>query len=318
MGGTAVEIRKRRGLVAILFALTLAAAGCANGETGGQADDGGTDVPDGPTITVGSANFTESIILGEIYAQALDEAGYPVRTQLNLGAREIYFQALLDGDIDFFPEYIGSSLGSGFEVEEVPTDAEEAHALLSEQAEEAGLVALEYSPGEDTDVYVVTEAYATEHDLETISDLGEIDGTVTLGGPPECETRDTCLVGLQEVYELDNLEFQSIQEGSARVAALEQGDVDVALLFSTQPVITERGFVPLEDDQEIISAENIVPLVREEVVEAYGDDFRELVNSITETITTDVLLDLNGRVELEAEDPDDVAAEYLAEQGLTR
>lgn len=310
-----MEIRKRRGLVALLLVLALAAAGCADGDTGGQTD-GETDIPDGPTITVGSANFTESIILGEIYAQALDEAGYPVETQLNLGAREIYFQALQDGDIDFFPEYIGSSLGSGFEVEEIPTDADEAHALLSEQAEEAGLVALDYSPGEDTDVYVVTEAYAEEHDLETISDLGEIDGTVTLGGPPECETRDTCLVGLQEVYELDNLEFQSIQEGSARVAALEQGDVDVALLFSTQPVITEKGFVPLEDDQEIISAENIVPLVREDVVEAYGDDFTELVNSITRTITTDVLLDLNGRVELEAEDPDDVAADYLEEQGF--
>jgi len=121
---------------------------------------------------------------------------------------------------------------------------------------------------------------------------------------------------LIETYGLDNLAFEAIAEGAARVAALESGEIQLALLFSTQPVITEMGFVALEGTDEIIAPENVIPVVSNEVAEAYGDDFAALINSISELITTEVLLDLNGRVEIDAENPEDVATAWLTENGL--
>ncbi len=315
-------------LGALLLALALIATGCgAAGEDttttptgtpdGATTPTGAGGAADGPTITVASFNFPESVILAEIYAQALEHQGYPVEKRLDLGSRELILPELQGGGIDLLPEYVGSALSVAFEGE-ATSDTQETLERLREAYEAEGyeVTVLEPSPGEDKNVFAVTEAFAQEHGLETISDLAEVDGTVTLGGPPECENRDTCLVGLTETYGLDNVEFEPIQEGSARVASLESGDIDVALLFSTQPVIDERGFVVLEDDQGIIPAENVVPVVSNEVVEAYGAEMTSLLDSITERIETQTLLDLNAEVELEAEDPGDVAREWLEAEGF--
>ena len=291
-----------RTVIVPLLALSLLATAC-NG--------GGDD----PTITVGSFNFPESVILAEIYAQAMEDAGYPVETELNLGARELIFTDLQEGNIDFLPEYVGSSLGVGFGGE--PTsDTEETRAALQEEFDEFGFEVLEPAPGQDKNVFVVTQSFADEHDLETVSDLANVDDTIVFGGPPECQERETCLLGLQDTYGLDNIEFQAIQEGSVRISSLENGDIDLSLLFSTQPVINERGFVALEDDQGMIPAENIVPVVNEEILDAYGDDLRSLINSISAEITTDTLLELNGQVELEGMDPAEVATQWLQDHGF--
>lgn len=138
-------------------------------------------------------------------------------------------------------------------------------------------------------------------------------GALVLGGPPECETRTTCYAGLVETYGLEDLEFESIQEGAARIAALKNGDIDVALLFSTQPVIEAEGFVVLEDDEAIVSAENVVPVLRDDIVAAYGDGLVDLINEVTATITTDALVELNRQVEIDGEDPPDVASAFIEE-----
>ncbi|MBW3665713.1 MAG: ABC transporter substrate-binding protein [Actinobacteria bacterium] len=312
-------------LGAIILAVALIAAACGgSGEdtttqpTGtDQTADGTSDQQDGPTITVASFNFPESVILAEIYGQALEHDGYPVEKRLDLGSRELILPELQSGAIDFLPEYVGSALGVGFGGE--PTsDVDQTLQDLQDAYESEGyeVTVLEPSPGEDKNVFVVTEDFANEHDLTSISDLADVDGTISFGGPPECENRDTCLQGLQDTYGLDNIEFQPIQEGSARIASLESGDIDLSLLFSTQPVIDERGFVVLEDDQAMIPAENIVPVVSNEVIDAYGDDLTSLVNEITALIETQTLLDLNGQVELEAEDPSAVAEQWLTDNGF--
>lgn len=295
---------RKRVIGATFVALAMVASACGSGG----------DVSDGSTITVGSFNFPESQILAEIYAQALEAEGYPVEKKLNLGSRELIFPSLKSGEINLLPEYLGSSLGVGFGLDSAADSASVASAL--EAAFEAeGVTVLEYAPGEDKNVFVVTGDFAGTNNLVTVSDLAEV-ADVTLAGPPECENRDTCYGGLVDTYGLSQLQFESIQEGAARIAALENGEIELGLLFSTQPVIVEKGFVSLEDDMNLIRAENIVPVVSTSIVDEYGSDLEELINSVTEKITTDMLLEVNGKVENEGMDPDVVARDWLAANGF--
>lgn len=301
----------RTRLLALASVLALALAACG----GDDPDDAAAPV-DGPTITVASFNFTESTILGEMYAQAMEDAGYPVQRQLNLGSREVINPELFAGDIDLLPEYVGSALTVGFGGE-ATSDLDESLAALRDAYADEGVQVLEPAPGEDKNVYVVTGDFADSNGVSSISDLADL-GELTLGGPPECESRETCYLGLTEgPYTLDNLAFEGIAEGAVRISSLENGQVDVTTLFSTQPVIAESGFVVLDDDQGLTAVENIVPVVSDEIVDAYGDDLTELLNSVSALVTTDALIDLNGRVELDAEAPADVAGEFLADNGIT-
>jgi osmoprotectant transport system substrate-binding protein len=270
---------------------------------------------DGPTITVGSFNFPESVLLAEIYAQVLESDGYPVERALDLGSRELIFPQFERGDIDLLPEYAGSALVVGFDGE-ATGDLDETLERLQEAFNEMEITVLEAAPGENANAFVVTEEFAEEHGLEAISDLADVDEDLALGGPPECEDRDTCLLGLQETYGLE-VDFQAIQEVAPRVAALEQGDVQIALLFSTMPVIAERGLVMLEDDEQMVPAENIVPVVRNEIAEDYGDDLVALLDSVTERITTDLLIELNTEIEVDARDPRDVARDWLEREATS-
>lgn len=302
----------RTRILTLVSILAVALVACSGGGSGGD----GTGPADGPTITVASFNFTESTILAELYAQALEDAGYPVERQLNLGSREVIFPELTSGGIDLLPEYVGSALTVGFG-EEATSDLDESLSALRDAFEAEGVQVLEPAPGEDKNVYVVTGEFAQANDLTTISDLGDA-GDITLAGPPECESRETCYLGLTEgPYMLDNLAFEGIAEGAVRISSLENGEVEVATLFSTQPVIAERGFVALEDDQNLTAVENIVPVISDEVAEAYGDDLVATLNEVSELVTTEALLDLNGQVELDAADPADVASQFLADNGIT-
>lgn len=310
--------------LALFTALALTMAACpADGDDPDAADSPeNSETPaeaaedrDGPTIVVGSFNFPESVVLAEIYAQALERNGYDVRTRLDLGARELIIPELEAGEISMLPEYLGSALAVGFEGE-ATADEDETLERLREELDERGLVALEPAPGMNTNVFVVTQSYADENSLATISDLGDVDSTIVFGGPPECEERSTCLGGLREVYGLDEIEFEVLQEAATRIASLEQGRIHLALLFSTMPVIAERGFIALEDDEGIVPVENIVPVFNADILAEYGTDLEDLVDSISERITTDVLMGLNHRIEVEAQDPRDVARQWLEDEGL--
>ena len=295
--------------------LLLAACGDGNGDDVDETPDAQTgDAPavDGPEIVVSSFNFPESTILAEIYGQALEDAGYPVGRELDLGARELIFPQLSSGNLGLLPEYLGSALVTGFG-EEPPADVDGGVEALAAAFEPEGVSVLTPAPAENTNAFVTSATFADDHGLTTLADLADA-GPITFAGPPECEERDTCLLGLTEVYGLD-VSFQSIQEPAARLEALQAGDADLILLFSTDAVLADESLVHLEDTEGIVPPENIVPVVRTELLDAYGDDLTGLLDSISAAITTEVLVDLNSRAQ-EGLSPAEIAGDWLAEQGL--
>ena len=283
-------------LAALLAALLLLAAACG--------DDGGS-------VTVGSADFDENEIVASMYAEALEDAGYDVTRQFLIGSREAYFPALENAEIDLIPEYIGTL------VEFLDTgatgDVDETAGLLADLLPDE-LTVLEPSSAENANGLVVTSETAEEHGLSATSDLEGIAGDLVLGGPPECPERPLCLEGFQDVYGLEFADFQPLDAGGpVTVEALDQGEIDVAVLFTTDQSIVENDWVLLDDDAGLQPAENIAPVVRDEVAD---DDLVSILDAISASLTTDGLTELNRRVRSEGEDPADVAADWLAEEGL--
>jgi len=302
----------KRLLLLMLVALAAVALLAACGDDDDD-DDGGGDIPDGPTIEVGAFNFDESHILAQIYAQALEAQGYPVGTgQIDPGStREIVQPAIESGEIDFVPEYVGSLLNflGGTATSDSDGNLEEAQGLFG-----AGTL-LEMAPAQDTNAFVASADAAEQNGLVNVSDLADVAGELTLGGPPECPERDFCALGLAEVYGVEFGDFVPLDYGP-RITALSENAIDVALLFSTDAAISSNQFVVLEDDMGLQPAENVVPAVSSEVIEAYGDDFIAFVNSISAMITTEDLQDLNARVQVDQEDAEDVARDWLVENGF--
>lgn len=289
---------------AVLAATVLLLVAC--GEGGDEADE------DRGALTVGSVDFDENVIVAAMYAEVLADAGWDVDRRFGLGTREIVLPAASNGEIDVFPEYIGSSVE--FLEGGATGDTGETVELLRGLVAEQGLEVLEPAEAQNTNALVVTRETAEAHDLETTSDLADVAGELVLGGPPECPERPLCLIGFEETYGLEFADFQPLDAGGpVTVEALREGEIDVALLFSTDESIREYDWVVLEDDQELQPAENIVPVVREEVL---TDDLAEALNSVSEALTTEEITELNRRVRLEGADPEDVAEEWVREQGL--
>lgn len=305
-----------------LFLLLLMLSGaCATGEGGGLAEDadGGSaetsEAAASGQISVGSTDFSEQQIVAEMYAGALEAIGVEVEREFGLGAREAVEPALADGEIDLYPEYVGTALeylngGAG----EATSDTDETLTKLRDAFGEKDIAVLEPAEAQDKNAIVVTAETAEEHGLETISDLAQVDDQLVFGGPPECPQRPLCLQGLEETYDLKFKEFRSLDAGGPlSFAALEDGEIDVALLFTTQGIIAERGWVVLEDDQGLQPAENIVPVIREEVL---TPQVEEALNGVSAKLTTEEMTELNKRVDVDKEDPETVAQEWLEENGL--
>jgi osmoprotectant transport system substrate-binding protein len=291
--------------VGAILAVALVAAACGSG-------DGATD---GEPITVASFNFNESVIVAEIYAQGLEANDYTVERRLNLGSREVVKPALESGEIDLVPEYTGTL--AGFLGVEPSADSEATWEAAKAAFEELGVTLLAYSPAQDKNGYVVTAETAAEYGLTTVSDLQPVAGELVFGGPPECPERPLCLQGLEEVYGLEFAEFVSLDTaGPITIAALEGGEIDVATLFTTQGIIAANGWVSLEDDMGLNPAENLVPAIRADVVEAYGDDLVALLDSFSEALTTEDLTELNRRADIDQEDPALLAEEWLVDNGF--
>lgn len=313
--------RKIRGLWAVLAVLALLAGAC--GDDGGDEEGSGsgsgepgdsTEVPDGPTITIGTQDFGESAILAQIYGQALSNAGYSVEYQELGGFRDLEVPAFDSGDINFAPEYAASMLEflNDF-AGEATSDVDETVGLLQEQLTGIGLQALEPAPAIDTNTFVVTPEKADELGLSGIGDLTD---DLTLGAPQDCEANAFCLPGLESVYGVDLSSGFTPLDPGVIPDALESGEVDVAVLFSTSGIIADKGWTVLEDTDGLLAADNIVPVVTDELVDAYGGDFETLVNDISAAITTENLTEANARFDIEAEDADVIAADFLAEYGL--
>lgn len=266
---------------------------------------------DTKTIIVGSADFPESQLLATIYAKALAAKGIAVETKLNIGSREVYMPALLDGSIDLLPEYAGAALSYLNKNATAHSPSDVAAAL--KEALPKGISMLMPSSAQDSDGVAVTEATAEKYKLKTIADLEPVAGELVLGGPPEWKTRKEGIVGLKEVYGLNFKSFKSLDVGGPlTVSALSNGQVQAANLFSTDPAIDANKFIILEDTKSLFPAQNIVPVMATAKV---SDVVTSTLDAISAALTTKDLIVMNGR--LANHDSFDVVAEdWLAQHKL--
>ncbi|SDD22563.1 ABC transporter substrate-binding protein [Actinokineospora iranica] len=298
-------------------AVTATAAALALTACGGSSDPlaaptaSGTPAPTG-TIVVGSANFPESILLAEIYAGALEANGVKVTRKLNIASRETYYPGVQDGSIDLIPEYTGTLL-THIEKDATETGADEVYAALRKALPDS-LTVLDKSTAENKDAVVVTKATADSLNLKTIEDLAKA-GPVVFGGPPEFQKRSDGLPGLKESYNLEIKEYKSLDVGGPlTVDALKTGAIQAADLFTTDPAIKANNFVVLEDPKSNFAAQNVVPLINKSKAD---DTVKQVLNAIAAKLTTEVLIDLNAK--LNAPDKPDaakVAKDWLATAGI--
>lgn len=287
--------------------------GSETGSESGSEDEGTCAEFSGDSeLTVGGTNFSEQEIVAEIYAQCLEAAGYDVETKLKIGSREIVLPALENGDIDLYPEYVGTLLT--FLDGEPTGEVDSSVADLRAKLEPKGLTLLEPAPAEDKNGFAMTRAKATQLGVKSLSDLKGKSQDLVFGAGPECEERPLCLIGLKETYGLEFKDVKKLDSGGPLTKdALEKGDIDVGLIFTSDGAVAARGFVVLEDDKDLQPVENVVPIVREDAVEG---DLEELLNSISEKLTTEGLSELNKQVDVDKADPADVAHDWLVENGF--
>jgi osmoprotectant transport system substrate-binding protein len=321
-------MKKHRWLMLLaLLVAALAVAGCGDDEDeGGESAQTTQEESTGiqrnednasTKLTIGSKNFTEQKLLGEIYAQALTAAGYDVSTELNLGDQDIALKALEEGEISAYPEYTGTALLSFFgkQADELPKDEMAAFEEAKAGFAEKDLTALPPTPFVSSNEVGVTKETADRLQLETISDLEGKSQDLTLYGTPECRQRLDCKLGLEQVYGLKFQKFVPV-DIALRHEVLTKGQADVSIVFTTDPQNKREGFVLLEDDQGMFPPYNSTLVVRNEVVEQAGPDLESAVEMVNEGLTDEVMQELNARVDLDKETPADVAAAYLEESGL--
>ena len=316
-------------LMLVVAALALAACGDDDEDEGGS---GGTtteetassgiqkdDANASTSITVGSKNFTEQKVLGEIYAQALAAAGYKVDTQLNLGDEKTALKAIEGGDIDAYPEYTGTALLSffGAKADALPKDPHQAYEQAKEGFAEKNLTAFPPTPFTSSNEVAVTKETADKYGLTKISDLAKVDDKLTLYGSPECRQRLDCLLGLEQVYGLKFKKFTSV-DIALRHEVLTKGQADVSIVFTTDPQIKREGEVLLEDDKGMFPPYNSTLVVRNDIAEKGGAELEDVVTKVNEGLTDEAMQELNARVDLDKKTPEQVAGEYLSETGLVQ
>jgi osmoprotectant transport system substrate-binding protein len=312
-------------LLALFLSLGVAACGSDDDDPTTNGEGGGGAIVSNPdngkvTLTVGSKNFTEQIVLGEVYAQALEAAGYKVDKRLNLGSETVARQAVKSDQISGYPEYVSTALTSFFEVEpeEVPADATEAYGEAKADFEEEDLTAFPPTPFASANAVGALKKTAEERDLETVSDLEGQSEEMTLYGSPECRQRIDCLAGLEKLYGLKFKKFVPVDIG-LRYTVLDKGQADLSILFTTDPQLSAQAdkYVILEDDKEVFPAGNVIWVTTPEVVEEAGPDYEKTIVEVQEGLTLKVMQELGARVELEKEPAAKVAAEYLESAGYT-
>jgi glycine betaine/choline ABC-type transport system substrate-binding protein len=274
----------------------------------------------GKQITVGSKNFTEEFILGEIYAQALQAAGYDVKKDLNLGSEQIALKALKSGDVDGYPEYTSTALTSFFDVQpqDIPKDAQEAVDQAQSKFEQEGLVAYDPTPFTSANAVGMLKKKAEELGVTTVSDLKGKSQDLTLYGSPECRQRVDCLVGLQKYYGLKFKKFTPVDIG-LRYDVLDKGQADLSIIFTTDAQLSTRDdVVTLEDDKKVFPPGNVTFVASKKTADAAGPDLQETVENVQKGLTERVMQELNARVDVDREEPRAVARAYLRESGYIK
>ena len=298
-------------LAVLAVAALLALAGC-----------GGSDAPKPSTVNdakpplrVGTKNFPEQFLLGEIYKQALEARGFPVELKANIGSSEIIHQALTDGALDMYPEYVGVLLSEVANVRARPKTPDAAYRRAQAFEAAQGFALLAPSPFSDQNALAVKPAFARRHHLRDIQDLKSVAGTVRIGAPPEFQTRFEGLVGLAQLYGLRDAKARALAIGS-QYAALDSGRVDVAAVFTTDGQLASGRYVILRDPRGVFGTQHVAPIISRTALTRYGPRLRAIIDGVSRRLTAPAMQRMNAQVQIDRRATADVAAEFLRGQGL--
>jgi osmoprotectant transport system substrate-binding protein len=315
-----MRFHRARVVGALVVGLALLAGACGDsGDDTKSADSGSstTAAANKPSITVGAFNFPESAIVAHMYAGALEAKGYKVSVRENLGARDVVEPALEKGEIDLYPGYAATELefvnkAAG----EATPDADATVEKLKDRLKAKNITALDPSDAIDQNAFAVTQATADKYKLQKLSDLKAVANQLSLGGPPECPQRPFCGKGLETKYGITFKSFKALDPGGPlSVAALKNGDVDVALIFSSDGSIPANKFVVLDDDQHLQNADNLVPVIR---TDKATDEVSSILNDVSAKLKTTDLSELNRRAAVEKEDAKVLADSWLKDNGFSK
>ena len=318
-----MTVPRTRPLLALLALLVaaLVAAGCGgddNSSSGGGGGGGGSssrasaDQPGKgkPAITIGTKDFTEEFVLGELYARALRAKGYKVNLKRNIGATEIVDKALTSKQIDAYPEYTGVALAVTFGKNVLTKSAEDTAQRVKALYEKRGQVVSDATPFQDVDAVAATKAYAQKNNLTSVPDLKKLP-SFTIGARPEFKSRFTGLKGMQDVYKIDNAKFKQLALG-LQYQALDKGDVDTANVFSTDAQLASGKYQLLKDPKGIFGFQNVYFVINKDKYDALGgQQFMDVINKVNSILTGKAMQTMNAAVDLDKKEAGDVAQAYL-------
>jgi osmoprotectant transport system substrate-binding protein len=315
--------RRLTWITLILAALVLSVAGCGDDDEDAAGTTAATTTEEtsggdktAATVVIGTKDFTEEFILGELYKQALEAKGYQVELKKNIGSTEIIDKALTSGEINFYPEYTGTALTVVHGAEGSEDSADSTYEAAKTAYEERGQTLLEMTPFSDSDALAVRSEDADANELEEIGDLKDFKGgSFKLGGQPQFRTRTQGLPGLEKNYGLTGIEFVPFA-GISPYEALDQKSVDVAAIFSTDPPLASGKYKVLEDTEAQFGFQNVAPVVDQELLDALGEDFEATVNAVSEKLTEEAIIAMNSAVAIDQQPEAEVAKQFLEENGL--
>jgi osmoprotectant transport system substrate-binding protein len=306
-----------RALLILLAVMAALFAGCgdddeSSGGGGGSGTSSSSEQPgEGkPAVTIGTKDFTEEFVLGNLYAQALEAKGYKVNLKENIGSTEIIDKALTSGEIDGYPEYTGVSLSVVAKNDILAESPEQTQQLVKEFYEGRGQVVSEATPFQDTDAIATTKEFASENGLTTVEDLKKLD-SFTVGARPEFKSRFNGLKGMQQVYGIDNAKFKQLALG-LQYPSLDKGDVDSANVFSTDAQLASGKYTVLEDPKGVFGFQNVYFVINKDKYDALGgQEFMDVINSVNSLLTEEAMTSMNAAVDLDKKKPADVAQQFL-------
>ena len=317
MNSTRPFIRTMTVGVVVALAATLAACGSSGGgssSTNQNGSNGGTAAADlpgkgKPAITMGDKNFAEEYLLGNLYAQALRAQGYTVTLKGNIGASAVIDKALTSGKIDMYPEYTGVIYTELAKLGDRPKSAQQTLQGATQWENKRGFAVLNATPFQDADGVAVLKDYAQQHGLKTIDDLKKVP-SFSYGGPPENETRYQGVVGLKQAYGLNQIQFKPLTIG-LQYSALDKHQVDSIAIFTTDGQLASGKYTVLSDTKGIFGFQQVVPVVKQSVLDAEGPAFADTLNKVSALLTTDAIVTMNKAVQIDQKNPADVAKAFL-------
>ena len=294
-----MRLRLLTGVAAMVVAL----AGCGGGGGGSKT------AQQLPTITVGTKNFTEQYILGELYARTLRKAGFRVVLKSDIGSSEIIDKALTAGSLDMYPEYTGVLLSEIAGDTRRPGTAREAYQRAKAFEEKRGFTLFSPTPFSDSNALAVLPSFARKHNLKTIADLKHVRG-LRVGALPEFQTRFEGSVGMDSVYGVNKFKFVPLQF-PARYDALDKGKVDVLAVFTTEGQLSAGRYVVLQDPRNLFAFQNLAPVIRRDLARKYGQRLSGPLDALSKRLTTDQMRRMNAAVDLNGQKPATVAQRFI-------